>query len=90
MIVDAEGRLAGIFTHGDFARHFQQDSAGLGDRPVADFMTRQPVAIGGDRLAVEVLQLLEHSRIDDLVVIDGDRRPIGMIDTQDLTRLKLL
>jgi arabinose-5-phosphate isomerase len=37
-----------------------------------------------------VLQLLEHSRIDDLVVVDGDLRPIGLIDTQDLTRLKLL
>jgi arabinose-5-phosphate isomerase len=52
-------------------------------------MTPGPVAIRADRLAVEVLQLLEHSRIDDLVVIDEDSRPIGLIDTQDLTRLKL-
>jgi arabinose-5-phosphate isomerase len=90
VIVDAEGRLAGIFTHGDFARHFQQDAAGLGERAVGEIMTRRPVAIEGDRLAVEVLQLLEHSRIDDLVVIDADGRPIGLIDTQDLTRLRLL
>ncbi len=90
VILGSDGRLAGIFTHGDFARHFQQHPAGLGDRPVGDFMTRQPVVIGGDRLAVEVLQLLEHSRIDDLVVVDGELRPIGLIDTQDLTRLKLL
>jgi arabinose-5-phosphate isomerase len=90
VIVDGDGRLAGIFTHGDFARHFQQDAAGLGEKPVGDFMTRRPVTIGGDRLAVEVLQLLEHSRIDDLVVVDAENRPIGLIDTQDLTRLKLL
>jgi arabinose-5-phosphate isomerase len=90
VIVEADGQLAGIFTHGDFARHFQHDPAGLGAKPVGEFMTRRPVVIDGDRLAVEVLQLLEHSRIDDLVVVDQSLRPIGLIDTQDLTRLKLL
>ena len=90
VVVDGDGRLAGVFTHGDFARHFQSGPANLGVQPVGDFMTLQPVTIGGDRLAVEILQLLEHSRIDDLVVVDADRRPIGLVDTQDLTRLKLL
>ena len=89
MAVDAEGRLVGIFTHGDFARHFQHD-ANLGDRPVGEYMTHAPVTIEGDRLAVEILQLLEHKRIDDLVVVDPGGRPIGLVDTQDLTRLKLL
>lgn len=87
--VEEDGTLAGIFTHGDFARHFQHD-AQLGDRPVRDYMTRAPVTIGGERLAVEILQLLEHTRIDDLVVVDAEGRPIGLVDTQDLTRLKLL
>ncbi len=90
VIVDANGRLAGIFTHGDFARHFQRDPTGLGSRPVGEFMTRAPVNIGGDRLAVEILHLLEHTRIDDLVVVDEDGQPIGLVDTQDLTRLKML
>lgn len=90
VVVDEAGRLAGIFTHGDFARHFQHDPAGLGERAVGDFMTRAPVRIGGERLAVEILALLENKRIDDLVVVDDDGRPIGLVDTQDLTRLKLL
>ena len=89
-VVDAAGRLAGIFTHGDFARHFQREPAGLAGRRVGEYMTRQPVCIAGDRLAVEILQLLERKRIDDLVVVDDDGRPIGLVDTQDLTRLKLL
>lgn len=87
--VDADGRLAGIFTHGDFARHFQHDAA-LGDKPVSGYMTRSPITIEGDRLAVEILQLLGRQRIDDLVVVDADGHPIGLVDTQDLTRLKLL
>ena len=91
VVVDAaDGRLAGIFTHGDFARHFQRGAEHLGERAVGEFMTRGPVSIGGDRLAVEILHLLEHTRIDDLVVVDGDGRPVGLVDTQDLTRLKLL
>ena len=90
VVVDADGRLAGIFTHGDFARHFQRGAADLGERAVGEFMTRGPVSIGADRLAVEIIHLLEHTRIDDLVVVDADRHPVGLVDTQDLTRLKLL
>ncbi len=90
VVVDGEGRLAGIFTHGDFARHFQRDPVGLGERVVGDYMTRAPVSIGGEHLAVEILSLLGHQRIDDLVVVDEHGRPIGLVDTQDLTRLKLL
>jgi arabinose-5-phosphate isomerase len=53
-------------------------------------MTLHPVTITGDKLAAEVLQILQHHRIDDLVVLDESRRPIGVVDSQDLTRLKIL
>jgi arabinose-5-phosphate isomerase len=89
VVADGEGRLLGIFTHGDFVRHFQVDPR-VGERLVADLMTLHPVTVHRDKLAVEVLNLLERHRIDDLVVIDDNQRPVGMIDAQDLTRLKLL
>lgn len=89
VIVDEEGRLAGIFTHGDFARHFPSQP-GIGTQAVADFMTRNPITISGEKLAVEVLNILEKHRIDDLVVLDPEGRPIGMVDSQDLSRLKIL
>jgi arabinose-5-phosphate isomerase len=82
-------QLLGIFTHGDFVRHFQSDSK-IGERLVADLMTLNPVTVHKDKLAVEVLNLLERHRIDDLVVIDDDNVPVGIVDSQDLTRLKLL
>jgi len=84
-----DGLLAGIFTHGDFVRYFQKDPA-LGDHPVSGYMTRSPVSIRCDRLAVDVLNLLERHRIDDLVVVDEAGAPIGLVDVQDLTRFKLL
>jgi arabinose-5-phosphate isomerase len=89
VIADADGQLSGIFTHGDFARHFQADPR-VGDRVVADLMTLNPVTVHQDKLAVEVLNLLERHRIDDLVVVDDDKKPVGIVDSQDLTRLKLL
>ncbi|CAN5526405.1 arabinose-5-phosphate isomerase KdsD [soil metagenome] len=89
VVADADGKLLGIFTHGDFARYFQTDPR-VGERMVADLMTLNPVTVQQDRLAVEVLNLLERHRIDDLVVVDDQHVPVGLVDSQDLTKLKLL
>src|SRR3954465_11044097 len=89
VVAGEDRQLAGIFTHGDFARNFQSDPK-IGERVVADLMTLNPVTVHKDRLAVEVLNLLERHRIDDLVVVDDDNVPVGIVDSQDLTRLKLL
>jgi len=89
VVTHQDGTLAGIFTHGDFARHFP-DNPGIGNAPVGDFMSLRPVTVDGDKLAAEALQILERHRIDDLVVVDERRHPIGIVDSQDLTRLKIL
>jgi arabinose-5-phosphate isomerase len=87
--VDEAGRLAGIFTHGDFARHFQTTPE-LGAQPVELFLTRNPITVRDDRLAVEVLRILQERRIDDLPVVDETGKPIGIVDTQDLARYRLV
>ena len=89
VVIDENQQLAGIFTHGDFVRHFQSDPR-IGERIVADLMTLSPVTVHRDKLAVEVLNLLERHRIDDLIVVDNTNVPVGIVDSQDLTRLKLL
>jgi arabinose-5-phosphate isomerase len=89
VVAGEDRQLLGIFTHGDFARHFQSDPK-VGERLVADLMTLNPVSVHQDKLAVEVLNLLERHRIDDLVVVDDNNVPVGIVDSQDLTRLKLL
>jgi arabinose-5-phosphate isomerase len=89
VVVTDEGGLAGVFTHGDFVRAFQKQPD-IALRPVADFMTVQPVTLQADRLAAEVLSTLRTNRVDDIVVIDIDGRPVGLVDTQDLTRLRLV
>jgi len=89
LILNNDGTLAGIFTHGDFARSFRNDPS-LGEKLVASLMTRQPITVQADALAVEVLKTIGENRIDDIVVMDGDHRPVGLIDTQDLARLKIV
>jgi arabinose-5-phosphate isomerase len=89
LILNADGGLAGIFTHGDFARGFRADPL-LGGKPVADLMTRKPITVQSDALAVEVLKTLGKNRIDDMVVLNSSGKPVGLIDTQDLARLKIV
>jgi arabinose-5-phosphate isomerase len=89
LILDGEGGLAGIFTHGDFARCFRIDPL-LGGKPVASLMTRQPITVREDALAVEVLRTLGQNRIDDIIVLSDSGRPVGLIDSQDMARLKIV
>ena len=84
-----DGTLSGIFTHGDFARAYQADPA-CGNHSVADYMTKNPVFVQAEQLAVAAVKTLRDRRIDDLVVLDAAHRPVGLIDTQDLVRLKLI
>lgn len=89
LVVDTKGKLQGIFTHGDFARRFPSNPA-IGSSPVGDVMTANPITIDADKLAAEVLMVLEQHRIDDLVVTDAEGKPLGVVDSQDLSRLKLI
>jgi arabinose-5-phosphate isomerase len=89
VVVDKQGRLAGIYTHGDFVRGYQKNSR-IGDERLGDVMTKNPVSVRDGKLAVEVLKIFEGHRIEDLIVLDKQNKPIGLIDVQDLTKLKLL
>jgi arabinose-5-phosphate isomerase len=86
---DGEGRLLGIFTHGDFARYYQS-FPDIGQMRVGQFLTRRPISVEADRLAADVLLLLERHRIDEVVVVDAEDHPVGLVDSQDLARWRLV
>lgn len=81
--------LAGIFTHGDFARTYQTDQ-NIATRPIAELMTKHPITILSTSLAVEALKIISEYHIDDLVVLDPNNKVVGLVDSQDLARLKLI
>ena len=84
-VVNAKGELLGIFTDGDLRRHLDS-TPNLTELPVRDVMTRHPKTISADRLAAEALRVLREHRIDELVVLDTGRRPVGLLDVQDLLK----
>jgi arabinose-5-phosphate isomerase len=88
-VVDRKGALAGIYTHGDFTRGYQKD-VNIGRAKLADVMTPKPITVRVDRLAVEVLNIFESHRIGDLIVVDRRNHPVGLVDAQDLAKVKLL
>lgn len=88
-VVNPRGRLAGVFTDGDLRRHMADDAGVLG-RALREVMTRKPVCISEDALAAEAVRLFNERNIDDLIVVDGRGVPVGLVDSQDLPRLKLM
>lgn len=89
VVAGADGRVAGIFTQGDFARCYQADPA-VGARPLHEVMTRNPVTIRDDAPAVDILAVIERRRIDDLIAVDAEGRFAGLVDSQDLARHQLV
>ncbi len=88
-VVDATGRLKGIFTDGDLRRHIAK-GADLLSWKVSEAMTPTPIYIQADHLAAEALEILRSRKIDEIPVVDKKRRPVGLLDVQDLLRAGLV
>ncbi len=82
-VVDVAGRLAGIVTDGDLRRHMGPD---LMARRIERVMTPGPVTIRPQALASEALSEMNGRKITNLFVVDGDRRPVGILHIHDCLR----
>ena len=87
MLVDAQGRLSGLFTDSDLARLLGQRSDEILDRPVAEVMTRRPRTAPDSATLGEVVARLTAFRISELPVVDTAGRPVGLIDITDVIAL---
>jgi arabinose-5-phosphate isomerase len=88
-VVEDDQTLAGIMTDGDLRRHLIE-TPNLVDLPVEEIMTRDPVTLKKEMLALEILNIYEQHNIDDLIVVDAENRVIGAVDIQDMPKLKIL
>ena len=86
-VVNKSGKLAGVFTDGDLRRHLAKDDDVL-DLPLAKVMTRRPTTIREDALAADAIRIFNERSIDDLIVVNTRREPVGLVDSQDLPKLK--
>lgn len=93
VIAGEDGALAGIFTDGDFRRLVSEGGAGAASvlkSEVSAVMTPSPMFVNESAYASELLKVFEEKRIDDLPVCDGSGRVVGVIDIQDLPKMKVL
>ena len=88
-VVDAQGKLIGIFTDGDLRRLVQRGEVDFA-RPVSAVMGKSPRTVGPDDLATSAAEMLRHSQVDQLPVVDDVGRPVGLLDVQDLLAARLL
>jgi arabinose-5-phosphate isomerase len=88
-VVNARGKLAGVFTDGDFRRHMAANE-NLLSLPLKKVMTPGPVCICENALAAEALKIFNERNIDDLIVVNAKREPVGLVDSQDLPKLKIV
>ena len=89
-VADGRGRLAGFFTDGDLRRSIERGKAGLATT-IDKLMTKRPVCVHPDTMAIDAAKLISARKIDNLPVVDRKTsRPVGIIDEKDFLREGLL
>jgi arabinose-5-phosphate isomerase len=88
-VVDADGRVLGVFTDGDLRRLIEK-GADLRGLKASDVMHAQPRTIAAEALAVEAAEMMELHRITSILVVDEAGRLCGAINTNDLMRAKVI
>ncbi len=91
-VVDGDGRLAGVCVDGDVKRMLRARDDAL-DRPIDEAMNRTPETIAPDTLVTEALRLMEarpEGPITLLIVVDEERRPVGLLHIHDILRAGIL
>jgi arabinose-5-phosphate isomerase len=88
-VVDAEGRIAGIFTDGDLRRALD-DGVDVRTTTMRTIMHADCKTIAADVLAVEAVRVMEENKITSLLVSDDDRRLLGALNVHDLFRAGIM
>jgi arabinose-5-phosphate isomerase len=88
-VLDAQGRVIGIFTDGDLRRSLEK-GVDLRTARIADIMTHGPRSIGPDKLAAEAVEIMERFKVNQLLVVDPDQKLLGALNMHDLFRAKVI
>jgi arabinose-5-phosphate isomerase len=87
LLLDAKGRLCGIYTDSDLARLFERRADENVDRPIREVMTRNPRTVRAGTKMGQALDILKEHKISELPVVDAAGRPVGVLDITDVLDL---
>jgi arabinose-5-phosphate isomerase len=88
-VVDRSGKLVGVFTDGDLRRLVEHERVDFGAR-IGRVMTRNPRTVRPEALVADAARVLRSASIDQVPVVDGRGRPVGLLDVQDLLAAKVI
>jgi arabinose-5-phosphate isomerase len=84
MLTDEAGTLVGLFTDSDLAKLLERRDDTVLDQPIALFMKKQFLSVASGSRLPHALGIIAERKISELPVVDGDYRPIGLIDITDV------
>ncbi len=90
LIVNEQGKLAGIFTDSDLRRLVVKEGGQVMNLPIEQVMTANPKHLTSQSLVRDAVQMARELRIDEIPVVDENNQPLGLIDVQDLVALKVI
>jgi arabinose-5-phosphate isomerase len=88
-VVNAKGKLSGIFTDGDLRRHMKEGDD-ISGKKIKDVMTKKPMTVKSGTMAIEAMRILRTKKIDEIPVVSGNGKPVGLLDVQDLLKAGLV
>ncbi len=88
-VVDASGKLLGLFTDGDLRRLLEGGRVEF-HVPVGKVMSRNPRTVRPEALVADAARVLRQARVDQVPVIDDAGHPVGLLDVQDLLAARVL
>jgi arabinose-5-phosphate isomerase len=88
-VLDAQGKVAGIFTDGDLRRALDR-GVDLRQLRVDEVMSANPRTIAASRLAVEAVRLMEQFHISQILVVDEAQALVGALNMHDLFKAGVL
>jgi arabinose-5-phosphate isomerase len=89
-VVAPDGKLAGILTDGDLRRLMEKHGGATLSMTAGDCMVSSPQTISPQLLASEALNLMEKKKITSVVVVDDQRKVLGVVHLHDLWGLQLV
>ena len=88
VVTNQRGVLIGVISDGDLRRLLQKSSDPL-KLSAGQVMTREPKTISDSELAGAALSKMEEMKITCLVVVDAEKRVLGVVHVHDLWRTEL-
>ncbi len=88
-VVDADGKLKGIFTDGDLRRAMNENGEKVLSMKMSDFDMKYPIVVNADDKLHTAVDIFKAKEVDNIIAVENEK-PVGMLDIQDLVKLEVL